>query len=404
MTAPATTDALQARVLSLLQSEGFDFVGVAPSSVLHKARAAALAAHEEGRLHGLHWMTPTWLERATDPARFLPGARSVILVALPCHPPEPDRADETAAAPTRGRVARYAWRRDYHRTFEKKLRRLARALRSELGASARPTVDYGPLLERPLAASAGLGWLGKSTMLLVPDAGPWVLLGAIATSLALPPGRPLRKSCGACTRCLTACPTGALAADGARLDSRLCISYHTIENRGPIPRGLRPFFGDWIFGCDACLDACPVGARSRRAHPDFVPATVEDARPALAPLLSLDAEAFADRFRGRAIMRAGRDGFLRNVCVALGNVGVAADLPALLAALDDPAPLVRGHAAWALGALGRRLGLDPTPLQQALNHSLAREADPSARDELQAAVAVLAAPPGREDPACDTPA
>ncbi len=318
----------RARITAMLAAEGIDLAAVAPAVPLPAARSAAHTALEAGHLQGMEWITAAWLSRATDAEAFLPGARSVILVALPCHSQDPPLpCDGTPVA--RGRIARYARGRDYHRVFEKALRRVARQLRQEFGAAARPTVDYGPLLERSYAATAGLGWLGKSTMLLVPGIGPWVLLGAIATTLDLPPDEPVAKSCGSCTRCIVACPTGALDAAGNILDSRLCISYHTIENRGAIPRELRTAFGDWIFGCDLCLDACPVGLQRFDTYTDFVPSDAEAAFPPLRELLALDEPAFAERFRGRPIMRARRDGFLRNVCVALGNVGTIEDIPAL---------------------------------------------------------------------------
>jgi epoxyqueuosine reductase len=211
-----------------------------------------------------------------------------------------------------------------------------------------------------------------------------VLLGAIATTLELAPDEPTRKTCGACTRCLVACPTGALSPEGHVLDARLCISYHTIENRGPIPRELRGKFGDWIFGCDACLDACPVGASHFESHPEIVPASIEDARPALAPLLALDEAAFLERYRGRPIMRAKRDGFVRNVCIAIGNTGTSDDLPALIAALDDPSPLVRGHAAWAVAQLVERLALPPSESIAALATRTDSEVDSFAREEFAA--------------------
>ncbi len=396
----ATMDqpALASDVAALCRAEGFDLVAFVPAAPQTDAREAARARLAEGRLTGMGWITAEWLDRATDPGRFLPGARSVILLALPCHAEAPVRTP--VDGPTRGRVARYAWGRDYHRVFETKLRRIAKHLRGQFEASARPTVDYGPLLERPLAVSGGLGWQGKSTMLLVPGIGPWVLLGAIATDLDLPPGEPLRKSCGACRRCVTACPTGALGADGQVLDARLCISYHTIENRGAIPRDLREKFGAWVFGCDDCLDSCPVGAARFDAHPDFAAASEDDAFPPLAALLTLDEPAFAARFRGRAIVRAKRDGLVRNACVALGNTGAADDLPLLIAALDDLSPLIREHAAWAVGRLGARLH-DPAVIRDAnaaLESRLAREGNPSVREEILATLAEAGLPGGRDDP------
>ena len=385
---PGSTDA-RARIEELAGEGGFDLVRFAGAEALEGARVAALESRAAGRLADLHWMTDEWIERASEPAAFLAGANTVVLLAITGHAPDPERPDDRA----RGRVARYARGRDYHRLFESKLRRMARAIREELGGEARATVDYGPLLERPLAARAGLGWLGKSTMLLAPGFGPWVLLGAIATTLPIAPDDPLRKTCGACTRCIVACPTDAIAPDGGVLDSRLCISYHTIESREPIPRELRSKFGDWIFGCDDCLDSCPVGAGNAASHPDLAPATAGDAFPPLTELLALDEAAFRERFRGRAVQRATRDGFLRNVCVALGNVGTAEDTEALRGALGDGAPLVRGHAAWALGEIARRES-GGEAAAGALAARLRVEEEVWVREEIEAALATVRTGPG----------
>ena len=341
-------------VLGLLRGEGFELAGIAPAQEMTEARKAARDALASGRLAEMSWMTDEWIERSTRPEAFLKGARSIVVVGLPNHSEEAMRPDDGVS---RGKVARYARGRDYHRVFESKLRRVARRIREDFGADARATVDYGPLLERPYAELAGLAWLGKSSMALVPGFGPWVMLGAVATTLELEPDVPLKKSCGSCSRCIVACPTGAIAPDGRVVDSRLCISYHTIENRGVIPRELRSKFGDWVFGCDACLDSCPVGADRFESHPDFVPAGTDDAFPSLAELLDLDEAAFRERFRGKAITRAKRDGMARNACIALGNVGAAADLATAVRALGDGAALVRGHAAWAVSRLSNRHNL-----------------------------------------------
>jgi epoxyqueuosine reductase len=377
----------QARIREIVESTGLSLVGIAPARPVDGVREAALGAREAGRLADMAWMTDAWIERAADPQAFLPGGRSLIVAGLPCHAPDPRTGDDGAA---RGRVARYARGRDYHRVFEGKLRRVARAIGAEFGAAARATVDYGPLLERPLAAAAGLGWIGKSTMLLVPGTGPWVLLGIVATTLELSPQTPLKKTCGSCTRCIAACPTGAIASDGHSVDARLCISYHTIENRGVIPRELRAKFKDWVFGCDDCLDSCPVGSARWETYPEFAPASVDDARPVLSQLLALDAERFVERYRGRAIMRAKRDGLVRNACIALGNVGTAGDLPALAGALADPAALVRGHAAWAWGRIGARTCV--AGWKDLLERRLAVEQDPWVHEEIRLALAE--APPG----------
>lgn len=341
-------------------------------------RGAALSARGEGRLDGLEWMTGAWLERATDPGAFLEGARSVVIVGLPYEPP----GDEPLP-PSTGKVAAYAAGRDYHRVFEKKLRRVARFIREELGAGARATVDYGPLLERPLAAAGGMGWQGKSTMLLAPGVGPWLMLGAIATTLPLEADEPLNKTCGSCTRCIVACPTGAISPQGDLLDARLCISYHTIENRGAIPRELRAKFGAWIFGCDDCLTSCPVGWKHEGGHPDLRPREAGDARPELAPLLSLTEAEFAERYRGRAIMRAKRDGFVRNVCVALGNVGTPSDVHALVETMSDDSALVREHAAWALGRMAARFPACARDVRYVATARMEVENDERVRAELE---------------------
>jgi len=375
------------RVLAKVRGEGFELAGIASAVKIAEVEAAAQAARGEGRLADMAWMTQEWIERASDPERFLPGARSLIVVALPNHSLDPEAP---ADGVTRGRVARYARGRDYHRVFEKKLRRIARDLRKEFGVEARATVDYGPLLERPFAEAAGLGWQGKSTMLLVPGFGPWVMLGVIATTLELEPDGPVKKTCGSCTRCIVACPTGAISPEGEVLDARLCISYHTIENRGPIPRELRAKFGDWVFGCDDCLDACPVGRGNFASYPDFEPLTIDHARPDLAGLIALDDESFEARFQGRAIMRAKRAGLARNACVALGNTGSAADLGTLSKALEDGSPLVRGHAGWAIGRLAGRHRVIGSRARIELEKSLAIEQDSWVREELSLALAELA--------------
>lgn len=372
-------------ILQLARDEGFDLVRIAPASIMQKPREAALARQAAGNLDGMAWITPEWLDRATDPGQFLDGARSILLLAISYGSKDlRGGADDRV---TRGRVAAYAHGRDYHRIFEKKLRRIARRIRDDWGAAARPTVDYGPLLERPLAALAGLGWQGKSTMLLVPGFGPWVMLGAVATSLELAPDEPVRKSCGTCTRCITACPTGAISPDGGVVDARRCISYHTIENRGPIPRELRASFRNWIFGCDACLEACPVGGPGHNPHPEMLPHDEDAAFPPLVDLLQLDDEAFLERFRGRPIMRAKRDGLLRNVCVALGNTGSPADVPPTAAAIDDHSPLVRGHAVWAIRRFADRGVISREEAAAILEPHLVSEQDPFVREELIVALA-----------------
>jgi len=372
---------LKGRVLAVCREAGFPLAGVARAAPAGGARAAAKRALAAGLFGEMRWMDADWVARATDPGRFLAGAKSLVVVALPAHAPDPSRPGDGRA---RGLVARYARGRDYHRMFEARLRKAVRRLREEFGAEARATVDYGPLLERPYAAAAGLGWIGKSTMLLAPGFGPWVLLGVIATTLELEPDPPLRKSCGSCRRCIVACPTGAIAPDGGVVDARRCISYLTIEHRGVISRELRAAMGARVFGCDDCLDACPVGANQWEADPELQAASAERAWPELASFLAMDQEAFAAAYRGTALMRAKRDGMARNACIALGNAGSAEDAEVLAAALEDSSPLVRGHAAWALGRLAARTGAE---VRGRLAGRLAAEDDPWVREELELALA-----------------
>jgi epoxyqueuosine reductase len=232
----------------------------------------------------------------------------------------------------------------------------------------------------PAPIPDALGWLGKNSNLLVPGIGSNVLLAEIVTSAPLETGAPLKKNCGGCDACMRVCPTGALVAPGV-LDNRRCISFWTIEHRGIIPPDIRPLIGDWIFGCDLCQEICPVNARPVAPDPDALAAFGPpiEARPRLEELLTLDDEAFRLRFRESALWRTRRAGLLRNVCIALGNVAARGSVPALTGALDDPEPLVRGHAAWALGRLGGSAAL------AALTRALSREADVWVRDECELA-------------------
>lgn len=336
---------------------GFAACAVARAEPLPETRAIIEQRIQRGSYDAYPWFTSERAARGTDPGRSVDGALSVLSLAAPYRATLTVALDDVGDEP-RGRVARYAWGRDYHRALEQPLKRLAFWLAERVpGAVSRPMVDAGPLAERAFAARAGLGWFGKSTNLLTPVAGSWVLLAELITTAPLEPDAPLKKTCGSCTRCVTACPTGAIVGP-YDMDNRLCISFQTIEQRGPVPRPLRPLLGDWLFGCDVCQDACPVPSHAE-AMLDFRPASVDVTAPPLLPLLSLTDEAFRARFAGRPLMRAKRAGLLRNACIVLGNLGDDRAVPALNAALvDDPAPLVRGHAAWALGRLGARPSLD----------------------------------------------
>jgi epoxyqueuosine reductase len=244
-------------------------------------------------------------------------------------------------------------------------------LESVPGGEAAVVVDTGRVVDRAVAVRAGLGWYGKNAKVLSPGLGSWLMLGELVTTVDLPADQPLRKSCGRCTRCLDLCPTGAIVAPGV-IDSRRCISYLTIEHRGAIPPALRPLVGGWIFGCDVCQEVCPVNeaAEGAAAGPGSPLAPVIEPEPALEPLLRLSRDEWRRRYHDTPVGRAGYPGLLRNVCVALGNVGDRSSVPALAEALAHPEPLVRSHAAWALGRLGgaaarralrERAGVEPEP-------------------------------------------
>lgn len=330
--------------LEVLAAEaGFEAVGVAPA-----VRAPHAEAFHDWLEQGFH-ASMDWLardpERRCSPGLVLPGARSVIALGMNYYVPDSVSPTDGAA---RGRIARYARGRDYHNFIPKRLKRLDLALR-ELGGEQRCFVDSGPILERDFAVLAGIAWHGKSTLALHPKLGTWFFLAAIVTTLEIEAGKPMNDHCGKCTRCIDACPTQAIIAPH-KLDARRCISYWTIEHDGPLPEWIRPLLGDRIFGCDDCLDACPwnrFAAASREAAFAIRPALQWPLRD----YLSLDSAAFTKLFEGSPIRRAGRQGFLRNVCTALGNMGTSDDLAALEQACRDEDPVVAEHAAWAVSRI-----------------------------------------------------
>jgi epoxyqueuosine reductase len=371
---------LVASLKAAARSIGFDAVGIAevrPSDHADLYRAWIA----DGRHGSMHYLArEDAVERRLDPAGF----RTAVVVALNYYTP----SDEGDAS--RGIIARYARGRDYHKVIKSKLMALLRALEAELGRElplARAYVDTGPVLERELAQRAGLGWFGRSTMLLHPKRGSYFFLGSLLLEIELPADAPFTADhCGTCNACVDACPTGALLGrddNGAPvMDATRCISYLTIENRGEIPRDLRASIGNRVFGCDICQEVCPfTGKFSRPAsEPDFAPRPGMIS-PSLVELMRLSPEAWDEFTRGSPVRRARREGLLRNVAVALGNWGSEEAVPPLLEALSDSEPLVRGHAAWALGEI-------PSPsASAALAERLSVEDDSWVREELELALA-----------------
>ena len=357
---------------------GFDRVGFAEAAPA-TTWGAYRAWLDRGDHAGMDYMARN-VEARRDVRNLLPEARAAVVVAANYRAPE--TLPDPAADPPLGVVARYARGRDYHRVLRKELGRLARRIEEIAGRPVRQRVcvDTAPLLERDLAARAGIGWVGKHTGVLDTRLGNWFVIGALLVDLPLSDDPPARNRCGRCRACIDACPTGALR-EPYRLDARLCISYLTIENRGAIPRDLRAGIGLRVFGCDACLEACPW---NRFAPASSVSAWIPRAERShvdVARWLENGGARLETAMRGSALRRAGREGLLRNTAVVAGNQRRARSVPALRDLLvGDPSPLVRAHAAWALGAIGG------AGAGNALRDAEAREADPTVREEIRAAL------------------
>jgi epoxyqueuosine reductase len=334
-----------ARIKSRAGELGLDVCGITSAD---PARHAAFFRQwaDEGKAGEMQWLARE-PERRTDPRAVLPGARSIIVAGLNYWQPQPKG---------RGRIARYALGEDYHHVLLEKLEALTAEIAST-GASAKIYVDSGPVLEKPLAERAGVGWQGKSTMLIHTKLGPWLFLGEIITTLELELDAPQRDHCGSCSKCITACPTGAITAP-YQLDARRCIAYLTIELKGSIPEELRPLIGDRVYGCDECLDVCPWNRFARTTREArFLAKPQDDAasdRDPLHALLEISTAEFKRRFAKSPILRVKRRGLLRNVCVVLGNIGTVDDLPALRRAEQHEEPLVREHASWASRQIEKR--------------------------------------------------
>jgi len=331
--------AIRAKALAL----GFDAVGFAAADLAPIARARLREFLAAGQHSAMGWLAER-AEARSHPQSLWPQARSVVCLGLSYAPAEPPLA--TLALPGRGNISVYARHRDYHDLLKGRLKHLAQFIASRFGAGVKVFVDTAPVLEKPLAAQAGLGWPGKHTNLVSRRHGSWLFLGEVYTTLEIPPDPPHADRCGRCTRCLAACPTNAFPAP-YRLDATRCISYLTIEHPGPIPHEFRAAIGNRIYGCDDCLAVCPwnrFAATTRearlRARPDLIAAD-------LAELAALGEAAFRARFAGSPIKRIGRNRFVRNVLIAIGNAWDLSLLPAVSHLLGDPDPVVAEAAAWA---------------------------------------------------------
>ena len=329
-------------------SKGFDIVGFTGAEDFTEDELAALKRVRDGHMDGYSWYTEARIRKMNRPKELLEGARSVISLATSYLGDDPDSTNGM-----KGRIARYSWGDDYHNVLKGRLKEFCDGLPAIVGRSVRHRifVDDGPMNDRAAARRSGVGWFGKNTNILTPSHGSWVLLGQVITDLELEPDNPLKKTCGSCVRCIDDCPTGAIVAPYV-VDNTRCISYLTIELRGTVPRNLRPLMGDWIFGCDICQDVCPVNIKAASGDTAEFQQRTGFSTPDLVPILEMDQETFSKKYRNSPIKRAKLSGLQRNACIALGNNGDSRAIQPLTNVLLESEPLVRSHAAWALGQIG----------------------------------------------------
>ncbi len=352
---------------------GFERVGFTVARPAHDAERLG-----EWLAAGMHG-TMRYMEdpdgRRADPVQYVPWARSLIAVALAYN-----TEHELSTDPARGAISRYAWGRDYHHEVRARLEVLRTAIEALVpGCRTHAFTDTAPVQEKGVAEAAGIGWRGKHTNLIAGRDGSWFFLGGLAVDLELVPDAPARDRCGTCTRCIEVCPTGAIIAPYV-LDARRCIAYLTIEHRGPIDRALRPAIGNRIFGCDDCQDVCPWNRHAVRSRVEGFEPKPGHLNPSLLEWMGMTRTEWNRRFKKTPVRRATYDGFIRNVAIALGNWGAPEVVPALVARLDDPAALVRGHVAWALGCTGTAAA------RIALQDRASVEDDPWVREEIAAAL------------------
>ena len=370
------TTQLKDALRSEAEALGFDVVRVTtPDGIGHAGKRLGEFL-DAGRHGDMTWLA-TNAERRRDPKALWPEARSVVMLAMSYAP----ATDPLAALdePSRGVISAYAQGKDYHDIVKTKLKRLAAGFSARSGAQVKVFVDTAPLMEKPLAEAAGIGWQGKHTNLVSRTHGSWLFLGAILTDATLEPDTPEADHCGSCRRCLDVCPTQAFPAPYV-LDARRCLAYLTIEHKGHIAEEFRQPMGNRVFGCDDCLAVCPWNKFAQAARESRFAARAETDNPPLAELLDLDDRAFRKRFAGTPIKRTGRDRFLRNVLIAAGNARDPGLLPKVETLMADASPLVRAMAVWAMRQLtGERVG------ERLRSRHLAREGDQHVRAEWQSA-------------------
>lgn len=376
------TEGLEARLKSKARAIGFDAAGVARVGAY--PHADAFRDWLRGGMQGEMDYVPRSEDKRLDPTLALPGARSIVSVAKLYR--TQDIPGDLRDDRERGVISRYAWGDDYHDVMKDQLNELRSWLQEqEPGAfDSRVYVDAGPVLEREVGMLAGLGWIGKNTMLMSRELGSYFFLGEIVTTLDLAADEPVTDHCGSCTKCLDACPTDAFPEPYV-LDARKCLSYLTIERRGEMPVEYRELAGDQIFGCDICQEVCPWNRKAPLAEDAEYQPRDGLVAPKMTPLMAMTDDAFRERFRGSPLKRSKRRGLLRNVAVSLGNAGNPDAVPALEIGLSDAEPLVRRHAAWALGRVGGK------PAEEALRRARTAENDADVLSEIDDALAQEAA-------------
>ncbi len=360
---------------------GFDAVAVTSPDAIPLAPARLKEFVAEGFHGSMDWIAET-LERRADPRTLWPEVRSIIVLAMNYGPDHDPRG--LLEKRDRGAISVYARNRDYHDVVKGRLKEIAGRIVAKAGGDVKVFVDTAPVMEKPLAEAAGIGWQGKHTNLVSREFGSWLFLGSIFTTAEIEPDTAEEDRCGSCRACLDACPTDAFPAP-YRLDARRCISYLTIENKGPIPQEFRAAIGNRIYGCDDCLAACPWNKFARAASEVKLSARDDLREPKLAELLGLDDAAFRALFSGSPVKRIGRDRFIRNALIAAGNSQDAALAARCRELLDDASPLVRGAAVWALSRL-------VPPIELAALAATVRESDESVRAEWLAAAPSIAEP------------
>jgi epoxyqueuosine reductase len=370
MTEPQVADTLKQTIVDEAKAMGFDAVRFASADMVASAGEALAAFLAEGRQGDMGWLAGT-AERRKTPRALWPEARSVILLGL-----NYGRAGDPLAVleyGSRGAISIYAQGADYHDVLKAKLKPLASRVQALTGCEVKLFVDTAPVMEKPLAARAGLGWQGKHTNLVSREFGSWLFIGSIFTTAEIEPDVPEDDHCGACRRCLDVCPTNAFTAP-YQIDARACISYLTIEHKGHIAPRFRAAMGNRIFGCDDCLAVCPWNKFAQSSREAKLAVRAESDNPPLAELLLLDDATFRARFCGTPIKRTGRDRFLRNVLIAAGNSRDGSLVPLVEARLEDASALVRAMAVWALARLAPHRF-------RALRAARANDPDPAVRSE-----------------------